>query len=201
MNVPLITMEPEQARAKLDSYRAQLRRRADAEYEAAALGYEELAKGRPLLNMPEAFAAAGVDGGGWPRLGLARADRHEVEVTYHPRAREWWFDTRKRGRFGSTGTGGLVLRVSYPLGARDSWERRYALVPMIPADVRPRVNLRECAVLWEVLAWTDKPHTARPPRDPFLVRRIGGDLWAILAEWDLTPLEQAIVAGRRPEGA
>ena len=34
MNVPTIEMTPEDAQAKLNAYRAQLRRRADAEYEA-----------------------------------------------------------------------------------------------------------------------------------------------------------------------
>jgi hypothetical protein len=38
MNVATITMPPEEARAKLAAYRERLRRRADAEYEAAAAG-------------------------------------------------------------------------------------------------------------------------------------------------------------------
>jgi len=33
-----------------------------------------------------------------------------------------------------------------------------------------------------------------PPRDPALIRHIRGDLWAVLAVWDLTELERAVLA-------
>lgn len=36
-----------------------------------------------------------------------------------------------------------------------------------------------------------------PPRDPFLLRRIGkADLWLVVAMWDLTEVERAALATR-----
>lgn len=35
-----------------------------------------------------------------------------------------------------------------------------------------------------------------PPVDPFLLKHLGGTLYVVLAQWDLTPLEQAVLAGR-----
>jgi hypothetical protein len=47
-------------------------------------------------------------------------------------------------------------------------------------------------VLWEA-DW--KVHPV-PPGDPALLKHIGGDLYAVVAVWDLTPLEQAVLAAR-----
>lgn len=50
-----------------------------------------------------------------------------------------------------------------------------ALVPMIPAEARDESGVtasrdREHFILWEVEEWSDRPLTADPPRDPFLLR-------------------------------
>jgi hypothetical protein len=73
----------------------------------------------------------------------------------------------------------------------------FALVPMIPADVRPAEGReKDWFVLWEVERWSNEPLLAAPDRDPFLLRHVGGDLYAVLAEWNLTDLERAVMAGR-----
>jgi hypothetical protein len=33
--------------------------------------------------------------------------------------------------------------------------------------------------------------------DPILLRPIGGDLYAVVAQWDLTEIERTIIAGTR----
>ena len=43
--------------------------------------------------------------------------------------------------------------------------------------------MRGFHVLWEVESWTPEP-----PRDPALLRHLRGDLWSVLAVWDLTEL-------------
>jgi hypothetical protein len=35
-----------------------------------------------------------------------------------------------------------------------------------------------------------------PPEDPALLKHIGGDLYAVLAVWNLTELERAVLSGR-----
>jgi hypothetical protein len=38
--------------------------------------------------------------------------------------------------------------------------------------------------------------TRVPPRDPALLRHIRGDLWVVLAVWDLTDLERLVLSQR-----
>jgi hypothetical protein len=201
MNVDLITMDPDEAREQLRDYRAQLHRRADLEYEAVVQGLEELAKGHRLLDVRDAIERGGFDERGRPRLAIARADRRQVEFQW-----QGWgsdvarFDARFRRHESST----LLLEFPVPQPAqarhRPGWETRgFSLVPMIPARVRNQVQFRErdVYVLWEVEAWSDTPLRAVPDRDPLLLRRLRGDAYAVLAEWDLTALERMVMTGRR----
>lgn len=70
-----------------------------------------------------------------------------------------------------------------------------AMVPNVPPALRPKFSLSGYLTLFEVEEWKTAP---RPPGDPALLKHIGGDLYAILAVWDLTPLEQAVLHGRVP---
>jgi hypothetical protein len=91
----------------------------------------------------------------------------------------------------------LIRRIIYQHPNPRDAHNGYALIPMIPADVRPRDALENCYVLWEVEHWADRPIRATPDRDPYLLKHLAGDLYAVIAEWDLTELERAIMQGRR----
>jgi hypothetical protein len=51
--------------------------------------------------------------------------------------------------------------------------------------------LRNYHILWEP-DWELQP----PPPDPFLLKRVSHDLYAIVAQWDLSPIELQVL-GRR----
>ena len=70
-----------------------------------------------------------------------------------------------------------------------------SMVPNVPPKFRPArsTTLATYHVLWEVDEWKKTP---RPPGDPALLKHLRGDLWIVLATWDLTPLEQAVLAER-----
>jgi hypothetical protein len=71
-------------------------------------------------------------------------------------------------------------------------DRRGTVVPLIPPRHRPRKHrLHLFHVLWEVEAWN-----LAPPFDPALVRHLRGDAWSVIATWDLTSLERAVLSGR-----
>jgi hypothetical protein len=194
VNVTTITMPKQEALAKLEAYQRQLRRRSDKEYEEAAAGYAALAAGTPLLNLADAFAQAGLGEDGRPRLAVAMADRKQVYVRVNQNDLE--FSTLGRSRRNYSGT--LLITVPFPGAAGRRWQDGYSLVPMVPADVRPETGpLSDYLILWEVEKWVDRPIRATPDCDPFLLKHLGGDLYAIIAQWDLTPLEQAIMTGRR----
>lgn len=195
MNVATMTMPVEQARVKLKAYRAQIHRRADAEYEAAAKGYEAMAQGKRLIDLHTVFRETGWDAKGRPKLAIARADRRNVELSVGTHQIQFNAGSRNVSQ-----RAGSNLIVSIPTAVMpdhpyktEVWKmgRAQSVVPMVPADVRPNVNLADCFILWEA-AWLPVPD-----RDPFLLKHIHGTLYAVLAEWDLTELERAIIAGRR----
>jgi len=64
-------------------------------------------------------------------------------------------------------------------------------VPLIPVHLRPKRGLANYHILWEA-EWR-----RLPPVDPLLIRRLGkGDLWVVVAAWDLTEVERAAIAAR-----
>jgi hypothetical protein len=198
MQTPLITHDPAQAREQLAAYNRQLNRRDDPEYQAIAAGYAELAAGRPLINLHECFLTVPLDEKGRPRLAIARADRRTVTAVQMPRSRVL-FDARKNG----SPSGTLTIEVEVPAfegWSGRTWYRAHALVPLIPAAVRAKIPRGTtdamCHILWEVEQWSDTPLGQQADRDPYLLRHLGGELWAVLAEWDLSPLERAVMAGR-----
>jgi hypothetical protein len=70
--------------------------------------------------------------------------------------------------------------------------RAGTIVPLIPPRLRPRKHrIRGFHILWEVDSWTPLPS-----KDPALLRHIRGDLWSVVATWDLTELEMAVLSQR-----
>jgi hypothetical protein len=221
MNAQTITMEPEAAQAKLDSYRDALQKRhsakVDKEWKAAADAYRELAKGTPLIDPIAAIRECGWRSDSRPVLAIARADLQHVRWEVTGNGRTWNPGTQRYGgnwapctwRFESRNKSDLSWR------RRDGWgktftvsdvlaeppgepKRGVAMVPMVPPDVLPPrgCDLAKHFILWEVSDWD-----IAPPIDPILLRPIGGDLYAVVAQWDLTEVERAIIAGtRRSEG-
>lgn len=198
MNVPLITMPAEEAVIKSDAYHFENVHRNDPEYQAAEAGFEALAQGKPLLNLVAAFEHAGLGPDNRPRLAIARADRRQVQVSrdFWNNPKAWIFNT-KLSPMGPEG--GPSLRVVVPWHDNVPPVTGFSLVPLVPADVRQEVkfNPRECFILWEVESWSDRLIGAQPPRDPYLLKHLTGALYAVLAEWELTELERAIMAERR----
>lgn len=200
MNVSVFRMDQAEAEKKLVAYRQQLKRRANEEYELAAKAYEVAAKGLALLNLVDVFQQTGLGSDNRPKLAIARADRKEVEVTVSPRDRHIAFSTLSQSRWHYAGS--LLVTVPYRFTQEHfnaiQWSKvGYALVPMIPADVRPNEGQdSDYMILWEVDEWANRSRTGIAPRDPYLLKHVAGELYAVVAEWDLTELERAIMGGR-----
>ena len=193
MNVPAITMEPEQAKAKLKAYRTELHHEADANYQAAAAGYKALADGLPLIDINQAIAAGGYFADGFPRLAIARADQNSVRCLMN--RGEIRFDCTQYGRRRAAGL--LVVTRDEAAPNPTSW--KWTRVPMVPAEVKGQLRSQRRSlkwstyhILWEVERWYDRD-PIEPPVDPYLLRHCGGSLYAVLAEWDLTELERSVM--------
>lgn len=190
MHVQTISMPPYQAEDLLRQYRRALHNKADAEYQAAAAGYEAMAKGAKLLHLSNVIAAAPADAQGRPRLAVCRADRKQVCFE--------WNGGSTIVRYSPVGSPRMAATRAEMsrLNPAGRWLTGYALVPMVPPSAG-RHDLRKHHVLWEVEQWADQRIRAQPDRDPYLLRHLRGDLYIVVAEWDLTDLERAIMTARR----
>lgn len=195
----------QQAAAKERAYRRSLERMGRTrperpEYERCAALYKALAAGQIVLDAYQAIRAAPTDYKGRPLLALARADRRQVRCDRERRSIS--FDASPR--FNSPWHNdprydALVENVpnAPPLAPGVPWSQGFALVPLVPPDVRPkRGQLRQWHILWEVEAWSDTALGAQPDRDPYLLRRLVGGLFVVVAEWDLTDVEQLAMRAR-----
>jgi len=192
MNVPTIEMDPAEARRKLKAYRAELHRKADAEYEAAAKGYELLGRGFRLIDIEAAIRAGGRFDGGLPRLAVARADRRIVACQVDRNSLQFYGNDDWNVRYRT-----LVVRLN--IESTDPISRRFTRIPMVPADVKQSlrerslsVEMRRYWILWEVERWYSH-NPIEPPVDPYLLLPCGGSLYAVVAEWDLTELERSVM--------
>lgn len=193
MNVGQITMRRSEARRRLAQYRGSKHAETDQEYRAAITAYEALARGTPIVVLSQAFALASLDDKGRPKLALARADERQVRL--HSWNGVWRFqhpDWRRHQLFLRARTREISdARASS--GAPDG----FALVPIVPPDVRGNHALDAHWILWEVDQWADQQIGMRADRDPLLLRHLVGEAYAVVGQWDLTDVERAIMAETR----
>jgi hypothetical protein len=220
MNLSTIDMPRAEARRQFEDYRRAARDRHSAEDKAIAAGYKAISEGRAVIQLTPTLQAGGVavlertrrvTGRGGrledqgqrvtvPRLAVARANRkyawtHGVQADGNLviAAKQPISEQNQRDRIVFEPGTFDVLAGTRTIGWGD-WNRQInALVPPVPPRLRPRDNIANYHVLWEA-EWSFTP--GPPPGDPALLKHIGGDLYAVHAVWDLTPLEQAVLAGR-----
>lgn len=204
MNLATITMDPTDAAERAAAY-ADLEQ-PNEEQAAIYAGYLAMVAGKQLINLADTIRAGGHDENGWPRLAAMAADQRWCYLMADQDSRgtaRWRFAASQRV------DGRTAARNSYSFTCADvgdvkrcggwaSWEHRRAMVPPVPPDLHPRrfgrrLALRHFVTLWEVPEWEQAP---RPPGDPALLRHLAGDLFTVEAVWDLTELEQAVLAGR-----
>jgi hypothetical protein len=179
------------------------------EYEGLWRGYKAIAAGQQVLDLGQTLRTAGVQEDTlFPRLAVCRADarvcrcylrgdgsalfandalrwrrgeRHKVPMpmnTFPQFYTDWNQGSHRRFR-----PGGILERAQWNSEAT-------ALVPIVPPRLHPRAALTNYHILWDAV-WTPAP-----PKDPMLLRHLAGQLYAIVAHWDLTALEQAVLRGR-----
>lgn len=206
MNLAPITMERAEARKAYLEYRDAIREVQGQEldevrfrqYEqdkAIMEGYRALSVGRQLIRLSDAMAAAGFitegEHAGMPHLAIMRADFPAVRCTR-------WQGGQMRFEPADNRThrqASKIINVTTPqdgTGSRWSITRR-ATVPPIPPQFRPVAHPRNYHILFEG-EWRNDS-TPRAPADPALLKHLRGDLYAVLAIWDLTEVEKAALDG------
>lgn len=195
METQPITLDRDKARELYRAYRKH-QHYSDPMDDEIRRAYQLLAQGRLLIRALDSIAKAGLGDDGWPKLAIARADlpkcrctiRHDGSATMQCEpGRHWtrrqnaasnkWFDFAP-GTFPAS-------------NKRSAWKDGESFVPPVPLHQQPKRGLANYHILWEA-EWTPLP-----PRDPFLLRRVGaGDMWLVVAMWDLTEVERTALAAR-----
>lgn len=196
-------MAEEEAKEEYLKYKEAIKDRKEKQYEDIKKVYLALSKGNKVIDIFDAFKRTGVNKDGEPKLSICRADYKTV-----------LFEKESLGGgvfFGSGKEKWLKESISVPSGTFPNWEMKKdehgnpktgwwdiirqkieTGVPIIPAHLLPNGKLENYHVLWEVKDW----HEPIPPkRDPFLLKRISSNLFSVLAEWDVTDIERAVLRG------
>jgi len=189
MNVQTITMPRKEAYEAFREYREAFRRDGQVRDAALMRGYKALAKGKQVIDLAEAMKTAGLDAQGRPLLAVCRADAQRCHIeAWDTGGLRFWMDRegrdRESRRFVQVPNGTFTWPQGFIFWKLRNWS---ALVPMIPPRYRPVSALSNFHVLWEATWQTE------PPKDPMLLRRLDGMLFAVLACWDLTELERAVL--------
>lgn len=213
MELATIQMPKAEAEAALKEYRAAVREAGEREasdYETRAskrraeleeadkqivVGYQALAKGKQVISLRATMLAGGEDELHRPRLAIGRADETAMRLTRYTNGRvdldpvtSWqrgdneppWSVSQTNRRF-------AFLGLLPEIDARNHVTAE-AIMPHIPPAIRP-MTLDRYFILWEA-DWQRKQ-----PVDPALLRPVGGDLYVVVATWDLTELERAVLNG------
>lgn len=166
--------------------------------------YQLLSKGRLVIKAIESVKAAGVKtegiDAGFPKLALVRADAPSCKVSLLRDGSGYMYagDVTPRSHgWRSNATGMIESRncFSFPRQtfavSKDHRWRGEAVVPLVPLHLRPKRGFASYHVLFEA-EWSKIA-----PVDPFLLRRIGkADLWLVVAMWELSEVERAVLSTR-----
>ena len=194
MNVATVTMPPDAARRKFLEYRQAVAAGGSADDQALMQSYREISRGRRVLHLHQVMRQAGVDDAGRPRLAIARADATHCWF----RSTHWgsgWGDRALRWVFAMEESMRVLNRRRYKslphavLADADTSKTLRAVVPTIPPALRPKAKLHNYWILWEA-EWETVP------TDPLLLRHLGREFYAVLAQWDLTELERLVLFDR-----
>jgi hypothetical protein len=184
MNVQHVNVSQQDARAAVLEYKQHRGVYDKRDWEIEAI-YRRIARGQTVISVGDAIRAAGFDEQARPRLAICRADHERVRCTM---CRTWAAGAQvTRAHFQAAGWSRsrwtIDIDSALPLAR---YPDASALLPRIPPQYRPAVQLHNYWILWEA-DWTDVP------KDPYLLKRIGKDAWVVLAAWELTDVEMMVM--------
>ncbi len=195
-----IEMGEKEAEEAYQQYLEVVKTRKDKYLQELKKVYYNLKQGKTVVDIYEAMKKAGLNKEGYPRLAICRADAKQV-----------YFQKQAVGsgafsheNFNAWNKRSVKFDVSVPSNTFPQWAIRedstWAIanqnikskVPIVPAHLLPNGKLENYHILWETKEWESIPEA----KDPFLLKRLSNNLFVVLAEWDVTKLEQSIIRGR-----
>jgi hypothetical protein len=168
--------------------------------------YGHLKHGKKIIDIHESFRKAGLNKEGDPRLAICRADAKQCNclkiedgsaIFSMERLDRWQRQPRKIYAEVKLPAGTFKWQPIDPTRPLNTYNIKSQMIqcpaPIIPAKIlveEVKHRLKNYHILWEVEEW--KPV---PPQDPILLKRLTANLFGVLATWELTVLEKAIIRG------
>lgn len=224
MNIQPIEMDPKVARVHYREYRKKVREALDARkrevFERNALtggenvrrarveisrmekedqelskAYRAMSLGARIINVPSVLRSAGLNEQKLPKLAICPANAEWCWLDRE--GQEWRFCRTESWRRKADDQVRVPLSTFSAELSDSAWRQRHnlvqlpvrAMVPSIPVRLRPS-SLDNYFILWDAV-WEKAP-----PVDPLLLRKVTDTLYSIVAQWDLTPIERAVLEGR-----
>lgn len=173
--------------------------------------YGHMKHGRSIIDLWASMKKAGLNTHGNPRLAICRAHAKRVRFEKEKDRNSWFLFEKTKYRYEYQR---WERDIEIPDGTFAEWEETTetrgsgvqtwavktirnkeieTIVPIIPAKFLNalRGSLKNYHILWEVKKWNPVP-----PKDPMLLRKLTPNMFVVLASWDLTPLERAVIKGR-----
>ena len=203
MNAPTIKIDEEKAKEIYKDYLEIVKTRKEKYLKQLKQIYYHLSKGHQVLDIYEVFKESGVNKDGEPKLAICRADYRDCFFSKLPLGSG--FFAKYHSTYRTSNKGAVIL----PSNTFPEWKtipepnefnkdreviERQSLktkVPICPAHLLPKGKLDNYYILWEVSEWNEVPVV----KDPFLLKRVNSNAFIVLAEWDLTSVEQAVIRG------
>lgn len=197
----------EEAEKEYNEYLDAVKTRKEKYLEDLKKVYYNLKRGKKVIDIFSVMKKAGLNENKEPRLAISRAGFNTVLFIKQnsgsgsfgnnlDRYQREWFEDKANCQVILPSNTFPEWETETPSGF--SWARIknkivHTKVPIIPAHLLPNGNLGNYYILWEVKEWKALP----PLKDPFLLKRISSNLFAVMAEWELTAIEQAVIAGQK----
>ena len=177
----------------------------DKTYRDLQRAYGHMKHGGKIIDVHTAISKAGLNDKGNPLVAVCRADAKICYITKDTNGSAI-FSGINPGRWGQHTArkvhGEIRIKSdSFEWKNRSGTKAEYnsdihgrvckTIVPLIPPAIlidKVRYALKNYYLLWEVESWD-----LVPPVDPMLLKRLNGTLFCVLATWDLTELERAII--------
>lgn len=196
MNISPLTVPTYEASRQYRAYRAALKQRKEKHLTELSAVYYQLSKGRKVIDVIEAFKASGMKDHG-PAIALVRADRTRCILEKKSDGKAEFYGLSD-GEVNQHSKADFVTPACYQWQMetlRTGWNRPYrsrcsTVVPLIPVVHVPVGGLHNYHILWEIDKWEPEP-----PVDPLLLKQITKNIFVVLAQWNLSPIERAVMRG------
>lgn len=195
MQIETLEVPRDLAKQKYKVYKEALKRSHDAQTETLKRAFHAVSSGKKVIDINRVAEKSGLDAAGLPKIAICRLGRKYVFYRrYEGRPPEFRAgvdsDNPEWGgpRYWLTTVSSVVDWPVRHANQANRYKDIVALVPSVPPELRPEGRIDRYHILFE----PEWKQTA--PSDPLLLRRIGASLYVVLAHWDLTEIERAVLA-------